>query len=123
MTAKRISLTKKDKANIRILVEAGLPENTSRTLVFILKSGEATSKNIESVTGLRQPEVSIAIKEMNRRGWLKKRDVKKEGKGRPLHYHSPRIPLHRIIDELKSQNLNKIENIKSIITKLDRVKY
>ena len=123
MKAKRISITKKDKTNIQILVEAGLPENAARTFIYVLKAGEATSKDIESVTGLRQPEVSIAIKEMNRRGWLKKRDVKKEGKGRPLHFHTPRISLDRIIDELKSQNLNKIENIKSIITNLDRIKY
>ncbi len=56
-----------------LLIETGLSRNIAKTLVFLSKREETTSVEIEKATGLRQPEVSIAMQELRRRRWVDKR--------------------------------------------------
>ena len=60
--------------------------------MFLRKKEETTSVEIEISTALRQPEVSIAMQELRRRKWVIKRDIKKEGKGRPVHSYKLSLP-------------------------------
>src|SRR5437762_13668007 len=82
---KEARLSRRDESLVDLLVRTGLSRNIAKTLVFLSKREETTSVEIEKATGLRQPEVSIAMQELRRRRWVDKRDIKKEGKGRPVH--------------------------------------
>lgn len=103
------------------LIKATIPKNVAKTLVFISTLDETTSIEIEGSTGLRQPEVSISVQELRNRGWVTKRDIKKEGKGRPVHYYKLQKTISEIIAEIVKLNEQKIDDIKNNIDTLKKI--
>src|SRR5437899_5826362 len=93
--SREVRLSRRDETLVDLLIETGLSRNIAKTLVFLSKRDETTSVEIEKATGLRQPEVSIAMQELRRRKWVDKRDIKKEGKGRPVHSYRLNAPCRR----------------------------
>src|SRR5438034_223840 len=69
-TSREVRLSRRDETLVDLLIETGLSRNIAKTLVFLSKRDETTSVEIEKATGLRQPEVSIAMQELRRREWL-----------------------------------------------------
>ncbi len=90
----------------------------AKTLVFLRKKEETTSVEIEISTALRQPEVSIAMQELRRRKWVIKRDIKKEGKGRPVHSYKLSLPFDRIVDTIEKDERRRMEDIENNIKTL-----
>ncbi len=101
-------------------MRTGMPKNLARTLVFLASRGETTSLDIEKRTGLRQPEVSISMKELRRKGWVTKRDLKKEGKGRPLHAYRLARPFEAIVEAVVDDERRKIRGLEETIRQLRR---
>ena len=110
--------SKKDEALVELLMNTGMPKNVAKTLVFLRKKEETTSVEIETSTALRQPEVSIAMQELRRRKWVTKRDIKKEGKGRPVHAYKLSIPFDKIIEALEKEERKRMERIEANIALL-----
>ena len=110
--------SKKDEALVELLMNTGMPKNVAKTLVFLQKKEETTSVEIEISTALRQPEVSIAMQELRRRKWVMKRDIKKEGKGRPVHAYKLSIPFDKIIEALEKEERKRMERIEANIALL-----
>jgi predicted transcriptional regulator len=104
-------LSRMDNEIIDRLIFTGMSKNLAKTLVFLSKREETTSVQIEKATGLRQPEVSLAMQELRRRGWVNKRDIKKEGKGRPVHAYRLSKSFSRIVSTIKKEEDKKIERI------------
>jgi predicted transcriptional regulator len=110
---KRPTHIKKDlKSMTNAMVFAGISKNVAKALACIALSKEVLSKDIEVITGLRQPEVSLAVQELRRMGWAAKRDIKKAGKGRPIHAYRLSIPFSKIIDEIEARENAKLSKIK-----------
>jgi predicted transcriptional regulator len=109
---------KKDESLVDLLVNTGMPKNVAKTLAFLRKKEETTSVEIEIMTALRQPEVSIAMQELRRRKWVIKRDIKKEGKGRPVHAYKLAIPFDKIIETLDKEERKRMESIEKNIEQL-----
>ncbi len=120
MSAKT-SLTKKDEAIIDHLVVAGIPKNMAKTLAVLSDGDEIISVKIEGITALRQPEVSIVMQDLRDRKWVKKRDLKKEGKGRPVHAYKLAMPFTRIVEIIERDERKKIRDIESNITSLKKL--
>jgi len=110
--------SKKDESLVDLLVNTGMPKNVAKTLAFLRKKEETTSVEIEIMTALRQPEVSIAMQELRRRKWVIKRDIKKEGKGRPVHAYKLAIPFDKIVDTLEKEERKRMESIEKNIDQL-----
>ena len=110
--------SKKDETLVEMLTNTGMPKNVAKTLAFLRKKEETTSVEIEISTALRQPEVSIAMQELRRRKWVTKRDIKKEGKGRPVHAYKLSIPFEKIVDALDKDEKKRIERIEANIEAL-----
>ena len=110
--------TKKDETLVKLLMRTDMPKNVAKTLVFLRKKEETTSVGIEISTALRQPEVSIAMQELRRRKWVVKRDIKKEGKGRPVHSYKLALPFEKIIETIEKEERKKIEDIENNIKAL-----
>lgn len=104
-------LSRMDNEVIERLIFTGMSKNLAKTLVFLSKRDETTSVQIEKATGLRQPEVSLAMQELRRRRWVTKRDIKKEGKGRPVHAYRISKSFSRIVSTIKKQEDKKIERM------------
>ena len=81
-----------------------------------------TSIEIEREAGLRQPEVSIAMQWLRRRGWINKRNMKKEGKGRPVHGYRLSKDFDEILEEIIQDLTTQIEDIKKNIQDLAKFK-
>jgi predicted transcriptional regulator len=84
-----------------LLSNIGLKRNLAKALVYLAYVTESVSREIELGAGLRQPEVSIAMRELRERGWIEEWEQKKEGKGRPLKCYRLSTPLCDIIDSLE----------------------
>jgi predicted transcriptional regulator len=110
--------SKKDEALVELLMGTGMPKNVAKTVAFLRKKEESTSIEVEASTGLRQPEVSIAVQELRRRKWIVKRDLKKEGKGRPIHLYKLSLPFEKIIEALEKEERKRIERIAGNIEQL-----
>lgn len=109
-----------DERLVNLLIKTGMPKNVARTLVFLRSREETTSVEIETSTALRQPEVSIAMQELRRRKWVTKRDIKKEGKGRPIHSYKLSIPFERIVETIEKEELKRIVAIENNIIELKK---
>ena len=110
--------SKKDETLVEMLMNTGMPKNVAKTLAFLRKKEETTSVGIELSTALRPPEVSIAMQELRRRKWVTKRDIKKEGKGRPVHAYKLSIPFDKIVEALEKEERKRIERIEANIEAL-----
>ncbi len=104
------------------LIKTGLHKDVARTLVFIAEHEETQSRTIEDNTRLRQPEVSIATNQLEEMGWIKKRDIPTEGRGRPVHGYSLKKPIDEIIEEIEEQEKEKINEIDTNIKQIKEIK-
>ncbi len=119
MAKKNLSSDQEELVNR--LVKAGIQKNIARTLVFVASKDETKSREIESGTDLRQPEVSIAMQELRNRGWVTKRDIKKEGKGRPVHGYTLDKSIGEIIKEIEGKEQERIKKIKDNLDKIKKL--
>ena len=120
MSAKT-ALTKKDEAIINHLVNTGMSKNMAKTIVVLADGKETISVTIEGITALRQPEVSIVMQDLRIKKWVKKRDIKKEGKGRPVHAYKLAMPFAKIIEAVEKEEEKKVKEIQSNIEKLKKL--
>lgn len=111
-------LSKKDETLVELLIGTGMHRNVAKTLAYLRKKEETTSIEVEASTGLRQPEVSIAVHELRQRKWITKRDLKKESKGRPVHLYKLSLPFEKIVDTLEREERKRIERIEGNIEQL-----
>jgi predicted transcriptional regulator len=102
----------------KYLIISDIPRSVAYTLVYIRDKGEITSVEIERETSLRQPEVSIAMQWLRRKGWINKRNMKKEGKGRPIHGYKLSKTFNEILEEIIQDLSNKIAEINQTISEL-----
>ena len=102
----------------KYLIISDIPRSVAYTMVYIRDKGEVTSVEIERETGLRQPEVSIAMQWLRRKGWINKRNMKKEGKGRPIHGYKLSKTFNEILEEIIQDLSNKIGEINQTIAEL-----
>ena len=112
------TLTPKDHEIINIFNDLGVPKNLAKTLLYVSEVDECRSSDIERGAGLRQPEVSIAMQELSDRGWIAKRNQKKEGKGRPIYIYSLQTPLTSIMREIEEEKTKEINNIQQDLEEL-----
>jgi predicted transcriptional regulator len=54
--------TEEDEEFSDLLTEIGLKRNVAKVLIYLAMTEEATSREIERSSDLRQPEVSIAMR-------------------------------------------------------------
>ena len=114
-------LDKDETKAIQLFINLGVPKNLAKTLIYISQIDECRSANVEQGADLRQPDVSVATQELRRRGWIKKRDLKKKGKGRPTHIYKPTTNLSKILKNFEQEKLKEIENVKKNISELKTI--
>ena len=112
-----VNLTEKEYSIIDKLQSLGLPRTEATAIVCLKDCRELRSLHIELVSGLRQPEVSVAMRPLRNRGWVDERSEKKnKGKGRPVKYYQLTVPFPQIIQILEEEFL-KNNNEKMIALK------
>ncbi len=104
---------------VELLRKLNLTRPVALTLACLSNVDEITSRDIEMASGLRQPEVSIAMRHLNKYNWVDIREEKKsEGKGRPIKLYKLVVPLEDVIktieDEIMTENKTILENIQRL---------
>ena len=119
MRASEVSVfDEKDLEFIEILRNLNISRNVASTLAYLSSVEEATSKDLEMGSELRQPEVSIAMRELRSYGWIDEREIKKEGKGRPMKIYKLAIPMPEIVVYLEKQTMQETQKTMENIEKL-----
>ena len=114
-------LDEKDDKAVQLFTELGMPKNLAKTLIYISQVDECKCADVEQAADLRQPEVSIAMQELQRRGWVKKRDLKGKGKGRPVHIYRPTTHLSEVLKVFEQEKLKEVESVKKDISELKNI--
>jgi predicted transcriptional regulator len=111
-------LDEKDEEIADALISLGMSRNVARILSYLHSSNEVTSMELERGTELRQPEVSIAMKQLKERDWINERDEKKPGKGRPNKVYMLKVGFNKIIAELEKQQRKAVDEMQINIKRL-----
>jgi predicted transcriptional regulator len=104
MRPKNVMYFTNDEENLaNLLSRIGLKRNVARVLVYLAHNPEATSREIERGTDLRQPEVSLAMAAMIGQEWVENREIKAENKGRPVKIYRLSQPFSEIVDGIEKE--------------------
>jgi len=101
--------SKKEESIAHLLIELGIHRNVAWVLVFFARTPEATSHDIEHGTGLRQPEISLAMKQMTDRGWIACRGPLAGQMGRKKKVYELATTLSSIVDSIENEKKKEAE--------------
>ncbi len=125
MNLKGVNMNKPDINNIddteeiaNILISLGMSRNAAAALSYLRNSNSATSIDLERSARLRQPEVSIAIKQLKEWGWIYECEDKKTGRGRPNKIYSLKVGFNGIIAKFEEQQSKAFDEAKAKIERL-----
>ncbi|MDW7727444.1 MAG: transcriptional regulator protein [Candidatus Methanoperedens sp.] len=107
-----------DEEIAEILISSGMSRAAARTLAYLQKVDKSTSVELERGTGLRQPEVSMAMRQLNPFDWIEEDEEKKPGKGRPNKVYSLKVGFKDIIAHLEKQQKKAIDDATASIERL-----
>jgi predicted transcriptional regulator len=108
----------KDFEFVEVLQSLGVNRKAAKLITYLKDIEEGSARDIEIATGLRQPEVSIAMGTLRNMGWLSEHEVKNLGKGRPQKIYALRVTIEEIIEyyeaEKKQESAQKIDAIQRL---------
>ena len=108
----------KDLEFMQGLQNLGVNRNVARLLTYLKDMKERSSRDIEVATGLRQPEVSIAMQTLRERDWLTEHEIKSNGKGRPLKIYALRATIDEIINYWEAEKSREAARFSEAIQRL-----
>lgn len=110
-----MKITDEKRDVVKVLMKANIQKNTAKTMLFLHQVREATSNDIQKGADLKQPEASVALSDLRKRNLVSAREVKKEGKGRPVNTYRLTRPLNDIIEEIQKEMMSEFEKVKKIL--------
>ncbi|MFZ3383471.1 MAG: transcriptional regulator protein [Candidatus Methanoperedens sp.] len=111
-------LDEKDEEIADILISLGMSRNVAMSLTYLQNMNSATSVDLERVARLRQPEVSIAMRQLKERDWIDEREEKTPGKGRPYKIYSLKVDFKDIVAQLEKQQKKAVDEAKANLERL-----
>ena len=122
-------LDENDLVFVSDLRNLGVQRNVALALVYLSHIKEASSRELEIGTGLRQPEISMALGFMSDNRWIESHMVKENKKGRPLKVYSLCVKMSQIYEYYEQQiitNYNEsaveIDRLKKLVQKNQKTK-
>ncbi len=106
---------------VESLKSLGMSRNLATTIAYLADSRQASSQEIEMNTGLRQPEVSVAMRSLRENSWVNVRNEKVTGKGRPTKIYTLATPLNNIVEHYEKRIIEENKARMSIIEKLKKL--
>lgn len=107
---------------VELLRRLSINRPVAFTLACLSKGEEISSQCIEMVSGLRQPEVSIAMRYLRENNWIDMREEKKnQGKGRPVKLYRLTVPMETIIDTIEENVMAESRNVLHNIERLKNI--
>jgi len=114
-------LDEKDLEFVDALRSLNVPRNVAALITYLANTNEATSREIEMGTDLRQPEVSIAMRTLRQNNWVEEHDIKVEGKGRPMKIYKLGVPIEKIIKHYEEEKNSEAAKTMQAIQRLKEI--
>lgn len=111
-------LDEKDEEIADILISLGMSRNMAMSLTYLQNMSSATSVDLERVARLRQPEVSIAMRQLKERDWINEKEEKTPGKGRPYKVYSLKVGFKDIVSQLERQHKKAVDEANANVERL-----
>ena len=108
----------KEEEFVHLLVSIGTRKNVAKVLVYLANIKEATSRQIERGTDLRQPEVSLAAKFLEGKGWIRHRQVPPARHGRPVHVFTLARPVKEIMAVIGKEKMDETRRELELVKKM-----
>jgi predicted transcriptional regulator len=123
MEARRVCvMDDADYEIVDILGGIGLNRAESRALVYLMRMKSSTSRDIVIGSGLPQPAVSVAMQNLSARGWISRRELQTNGRGRAHFEYSLEVSPNEILSQLEyaetqrhKEVIQKIASAKKLI--------
>lgn len=87
-------------------------------LVYLANVKEASSRDIKRGTNLRQPEVCLAMKELEKRGWAAEREQENTGRGWKMKIFWLAKPFAGIAAEIENEKRKEADNVPVQVRKM-----
>jgi len=102
------------------LESTGLSEKEASVLLYFFDNKDnILCRHVEHRLDLRQPEVSLILKDYKKRGWVSYTERRTTGKGRPTHIYKLKKPKKTILNDIVDQLHIQQNNINDTIEKLE----
>jgi predicted transcriptional regulator len=102
------------------MVRQGAKLNVAKVVILLEGIREATAAEIERRSGLRQSDVSVAMKYLIERGLIRIHKGSSAGTGRPVKIYRLAKPLPEIVDHIRQE---KNERMNRQLVRLREPKY
>ena len=116
-------LDDRDREFVEALQGLNVSRSAAALITYLANVREATSREIEMGTGLRQPEVSLGMRVLRENNWVIERDIKSEKKGRPMKVYSLSASLEEILEHYEEEKsresaltMEAIQRLKQMVT-------
>jgi len=106
---------------VETLRSLSVPRNVATLITFLANVDEASSREIEMGSDLRQPEVSIAMRTLRDNNWIEEKEIKREGKGRPMKVYSLKAGIDDVIKHFEEEKLNESAQAMESIQRLKQL--
>lgn len=106
---------------IESMVYIGAPESIVKCIVALDLHGPLSSKKIQDTCNLRQPEVSLTIKNLSERGMVKINVPVTKGRGRPSHRYELNNPIQECLEGYIAEAKEREKQIRSHIEITERI--
>jgi predicted transcriptional regulator len=115
-------LDEKDLEFVSALRSINVPRNVAALITYLANANEATSREIEMGTRMRQPEVSIGIRALRQNDWVEEHEIKSKEKGRPMKIYKLGVPLEEIITHYEEQKNSEAARSMQAIQRLKDIR-
>lgn len=114
-------LDEKDQEFVEALRSLNVPRSVAALITYLTNVSEANSREIEMGTNLRQPEVSIGMRTLRHNNWIEEREVKVDGKGRPMKVYKLSVTIEKIIQHYEEEKNNETAKTMQAIQRLKEI--
>ena len=103
------------------LIDLGMSPSIVKVLLCLHTHGATTSKILQTRCGLRQPEISTAIKTLNERKMVRIQSKGANGRGRPSHIYELTESLQTCIGQFTMEIEERIDAMQKSISTVHRL--
>ena len=103
------------------LIELDIPTNIVRVMLCLHICGSTTSKILQTRCGLRQPEISTAIKTLKEHSLVEVQSTGASGRGRPSHIYKLSESIHACVEYFTNEIQRNIITMQSGLENVQRL--
>jgi len=111
-------MDEKDNEIVNILTRIRMARNTAKVFVAIKELDNPDTKQIMQFTGIMQPQISVAVRQLIDMGYVESKTDQTKNRGRPISYFSFKNSITDIINDIELMVEKRINTEKRELERL-----